>query len=375
MRLQQEGAEGEGPPVVVEETGSPCNSGPAKEKCTSDLAALHPTGGWGPSGGRRRFLVTTTGDQISVYDTIEKAAELLAPIESAQEAVLLTAGQVTYGFVACGEPNVVQSPEGWMVLLDEIVMSCGPHVEPYRTLLVTPAGAITTVEKIDVQKPYGAGCPGRRPEGLYPCRPCDSADPLGRFFAAAAHLEAASVVSFERLSAELRTLGAPAALIHRALASGEDEVRHARMTSKMARRFGAESRPVEVAPAVARSALQIALENATEGCVRETYAALVAHWQATAATDGAIKCMMQLIAQDETRHAALAWDVAAWLEPLLSTAERELVENARQRTIAKLRAELSVEPTSELKTAAGMPDAVAAIALLDALDTTFLAAA
>ena len=53
----------------------------------------------------------------------------------------------------------------------------------------------------------------------------------------------------------------------------------------------------------------IALENATEGCVRETYGALVAHRQANIATDRSIRCMMQTIATDETNHAGLAWDV------------------------------------------------------------------
>lgn len=147
------------------------------------------------------------------------------------------------------------------------------------------------------------------------------------------------------------------------------------MTAKMARRFGAEAPAVEMMPTAKRSAFAIALENATEGCVRETYAALVAHRQALAAEDDAIRCMMQVIAIDETRHAGLAWDVAAWLEPQLTADEREIVDEARRRTIASLRAELAVEPVVDLRTRAGMPRAAEAIALLDSLDRSFLAAA
>jgi hypothetical protein len=85
--------------------------------------------------------------------------------------------------------------------------------------------------------------------------------------------------------------------------------------------------------------------------------------------------MMQLIAEDETKHAGLAWDVAAWLEPQLGADERELVNDARRRALGELRRELAADVHPELCTRAGMPDAATAVAMLDALDAQLIASA
>ena len=82
--------------------------------------------------------------------------------------------------------------------------------------------------------------------------------------------------------------------------------------------------------------------------------------------------MMRTIAEDETRHAGLAWDVAAWLEPRLTVDERAAVARARARAIAELRSALASEPAPELEHVAGMPAADRAIALLDALEERFM---
>jgi len=83
---------------------------------------------------------------------------------------------------------------------------------------------------------------------------------------------------------------------------------------------------------------EIALENAVEGCVRETFAGVAATYKAAHAGDAGIAAAMRIIAQDETRHAALAWDVAAWLDGKLSkrrgrgrAAQRAAVQQVLQR--------------------------------------------
>ena len=53
-------------------------------------------------------------------------------------------------------------------------------------------------------------------------------------------------------------------------------------------------------------------ENAREGCVRETFGALIAMHQAERAGDPIIRRAMRRIAEEETRHAELAWEVASW---------------------------------------------------------------
>ena len=57
------------------------------------------------------------------------------------------------------------------------------------------------------------------------------------------------------------------------------------------------------------------------GLLARDVRALVAHHQAATAGDRSIASAMHAIAADETEHAGLAWDVAAWLEPQLDPEE------------------------------------------------------
>jgi hypothetical protein len=212
-------------------------------------------------------------------------------------------------------------------------------------------------------------CPGvgRRPAGLLRPRRAETAGALGRYFALASHLEAASVLAFERMHDELRQHGAPRALRDAARASARDEVRHARATARVARRFGAEPPVVRARKPRPRSLERMARENAVEGCVRETFGALVATWQAARARDPQIRRSTARIAADETRHAALAWAVAAWAEARLDDAARARVERARQRAVARLREELGAGYPAEVRSEAGLPDPARARALLTGL--------
>src|SRR4029079_19106973 len=71
-------------------------------------------------------------------------------------------------------------------------------------------------------------CPtgvGRRPATLSPTNFAPATSRLGDYLARAAHLEAASVVAFGALEAELRAHGAPPPLVRLAARSARDEVR------------------------------------------------------------------------------------------------------------------------------------------------------
>jgi hypothetical protein len=169
-------------------------------------------------------------------------------------------------------------------------------------------------------------------------------------------LEAASVDAFLRLRDELAAHGARPALVREASLAARDEVRHARAVAKLAARYGAappERRRVE--RLAVRDLESVALENAVEGCVRETYGALVATWQGRAARDAAVARAMRRIARDETRHAALAWAVARWAEPRLSRAGRRRVVEARRSARASLGVELARPAPPELVRHAGVP--------------------
>ena len=207
-------------------------------------------------------------------------------------------------------------------------------------------------------------CPGgRKPAHLVAPR-LPFTDRRTAFLLGCAHMEAASVIAFEQLACEMSSLGAPALLLYRLHAAAADEVRHARDMLALA---GDHALPLVDAPSPGlRGAHAIALENAREGCVRETFAALIAHRQALTARDPAVRSVMAGIAADETRHAELSWDLAAWLEDRLDVDQRAAIVEARAKEASALRSELAAGGLGE-DADLGLPGATEAMALLDGL--------
>jgi len=207
-------------------------------------------------------------------------------------------------------------------------------------------------------------CVGRRPEGYVATRTNLGRRALGRHFARSAELEAASVAAFEVIARELEQYGAPRELIAAARLAAADEVRHACATARLARRFGGVPRAPRIRPLPARSLEVFALDNATEGCVRETFGALVGHHQAAMARDAEIAEVMSGIAEDETLHAALSHRMARWVNQQLTAAQRERVAAARAASATTLLRELAVdEPDAEMRELAGLPDTATATKL------------
>ncbi|APR76145.1 putative lipoprotein [Minicystis rosea] len=204
-----------------------------------------------------------------------------------------------------------------------------------------PEKATITCEVTESHGEYHSGCPvaGRRPAALEEAPAGDGS--VGAYLARAAHLEAASVIAFQDLAAELAALGAPPALVADARAAEADEVRHAVLMTELARAHGAETPALFVGPRVERSIAAIALENAVEGTVRETFGAAVALHQARHAEDAAVRAAFASIAEDECVHAALSFRVAAFLEAKLGARDRAHIAEAKQEAIATLLGELS----------------------------------
>jgi rubrerythrin len=175
-------------------------------------------------------------------------------------------------------------------------------------------------------------CEGRRPLGHVEATGDRT---LGGTLARMAHLEAASVEAFEELAVQLRELHAPQALIERCLDAAEDERAHARWLGALASRRGASVPPCRAEPGPA-SLLDIALHNAVEGCVHETWAALTAHLRARTAADPRLRALFARIASDETRHGQLAWDLHAWFLTQLDAPDRARVHEAQARALAAL---------------------------------------
>lgn len=216
-----------------------------------------------------------------------------------------------------------------------------------------------------VYAPYCLG--GRRPEGLAADGAAPARSALGDWLAASAHLEAASIDAFSILAAELEAHRGPASLVRAARTAASDEHRHARVMARLAACHGATPPAVRLPARPIRDLETIARENAVEGCVRETFAALIAWRQARAAKDPAIRTAMAGIARDETRHAALAWAVDGWSRGFLGAAARRRVREARRAASAMLLQEASLPTSGTLCELAGLPDRAEGLRMASAL--------
>lgn len=208
---------------------------------------------------------------------------------------------------------------------------------------------------------------GRGHAALLPPQAARSSDAVGQWLAGMAHAEAASVTAFEAIADELEALGAPPALVVRAREAALDEVRHAETIGRLARQRGVEpERPCW--SAIERRDLEaLARENAVEGCVRETWAALEAGYQARYAHDPSLRRVLRTIAEDEARHAQLSWDLDQWLRTRLDAAARARVDAARQGAVARLVRGLEDEGSSPWSEAMGLPRGAVGRRLLDEL--------
>ncbi|TNE44759.1 MAG: ferritin-like domain-containing protein [Deltaproteobacteria bacterium] len=208
---------------------------------------------------------------------------------------------------------------------------------------------------------------GRLPAGLQPQEQTDVTNELGQYFAKLCFLEQAAVVAFEVLALELETHSAPQGFIERAWQAVQEEKEHAEMTALLTQMFGAEAPEVSVDPQPVRSLEEIAYENAVEGCVRETYAPLAAHWQSLHSVSPEVRAVMGRIAEEESGHAALSWEVDAWISPQLTSAQQAKKDQLQREAVAELGQQIQSEPSQTMVDLAGLPSALSAQKLFDGL--------
>jgi hypothetical protein len=140
---------------------------------------------------------------------------------------------------------------------------------------------------------------------------------VGRFYADCAALEHASVAAFSRFTLGLLAVGAPAELVADSVRATGDEVEHARIAYGLASHFlGRSIGPGALATGDALGETLtlegLALATFVEGCVGETLGALEAREAALHAKHPSLRRVLDRIADDETRHAALAFRFVAW---------------------------------------------------------------
>ena len=135
----------------------------------------------------------------------------------------------------------------------------------------------------------------------------------------AAQEEHASIPSFARALCMLVSLGAPAHLVAKTQRAIGDEIRHARMCATWAERLGVEAaEPGPLPEAVAAfseddPALALLDDVFWGGCVGESLAAHRMQARASTAPLPELGDVMAAIADDEARHAALAFETVRWL--------------------------------------------------------------
>jgi hypothetical protein len=351
------GSDGGVAPLPLGETalfGSPCATATEASACLDALAALPTDAGFrssthiGPNALEQ--YVFTQGDDAGVATNLDELRALLGTIDTVAEARL---------FLGHARPLYVHCParyaERGIEILARSGEGCGLGDDVHEYLvLVRPDGTTEIVDSrlIEIGDP---NCViGRLTEGASP-RLCPTPRTVGEHLAKMASLEAASVVAFSRLAAEMEAFGAPDAFVRRARSAARDEVRHTAIVEKNARRYGASMVRSESHPLPLRGRFEVALENAREGMVRETYGALAATYHASAATDAAIGRMFARIAADETRHASLAMDFGSWLEPTLRRSERAEVERAREEAASNLADVIAVALEPEVHDTLGWP--------------------
>jgi len=155
---------------------------------------------------------------------------------------------------------------------------------------------------------------------------------IADYFTQAALMEHASIAAFARFSLELVALGAPPELVSATTAAMLDETRHARLCFELASRYAGRDigpGPLDVTGALGGMDLASVVERALlEGCIGETAAALEARFALEGATDPVVRSVLAGIAEDEERHAALAFRFVTWAvdrEPRLLAALRARV--------------------------------------------------
>lgn len=129
-------------------------------------------------------------------------------------------------------------------------------------------------------------------------------------------MEHASIAAFARFTLQLLHVGAPRDLIERSQQAMLDETLHTQLCFALASRY--LERPVGPGRLLMDAALQeteltqIVVTTFREGCVGETVAALEARAALDGAADPDVKRTLARIADDELRHAELAWRFVRW---------------------------------------------------------------
>lgn len=169
---------------------------------------------------------------------------------------------------------------------------------------------------------------------------------LADYFTRAGQMEHASIAAFARFAMQLVGLGAPPDLVADAGAAMIDETRHAELCFAFASAYAERALgpgPLELEHASPSAELrEVVLLAFREGCIGESSAAYEARRMAEAVVDPSLRAVLAQIADDEERHALLAWRFVAWA---LASGGVELVAALQSELDGLVRAAQPAAPT------------------------------
>jgi hypothetical protein len=157
-----------------------------------------------------------------------------------------------------------------------------------------------------------------------------------------AALEHASIGSFARFSLQLLALGAPPTLLVEAQRAATDEIAHAQTAYAIASHFAGRAVGPGTLPdagaAIPTDRASFVRALVEEACVGETIGAAEAGALAEVAGCASLAHVHRTIADDEQRHAELAWKTLAWVvrfDPSLAAVALDAMANARARLVVE----------------------------------------
>ncbi len=163
---------------------------------------------------------------------------------------------------------------------------------------------------------------------------------LAAHWSAMGQMEHASIAAFARFALQLLSLGAPPQLLEDCTRALADETAHARLCFEFASAYAGQAigpGPLDVAGSLELTTLGDIVDLVIiEGCFGECRAALEALEAAALATDPVVAAAYARIAEDEQRHAELAFRFVHWA-----------LERDPQLVRDRLRATLVCPPTHD----------------------------
>jgi hypothetical protein len=306
----------------------------------------------GGSGGGSTS--TTTASSSSTMTAGQDDVERCFPLAAGATCPALESAAATLG--ACTPDNELVT--AWLSGPTEVEGACCYQVDvsapgdpacgiPGRPFVVEgqPRVAPVTIGSRGWEVQARASLPAPAPRSLRPDvagLDAGARAAMGEQWARDAAYEHASVASFGKLALELLAFGAPSELVRAAHEAALDEVRHAELGFALAsvylgRPVGPAALPEAGLVTGAGSLAELATAALAEGCFGETVAAVLASAQLEAARDAAVRGVLAVIAEEEARHAELAFRVVAWAIATGGEPVRTAVYNAFMEALNTVR--------------------------------------